>query len=347
MANELDSLINVIKGHRVYIQTHNFPDPDAIASAYGLQVLLEEFGILTVICHHGNIDRTATANMVSEFEIKMSTDLDLKDMTERDYIITVDSQKGNSNIRDLDGDEVACIDHHPVFCDAESYIFKDIRIVGSCSTIIADYYRQNNIEMPSNVATALLYGLKCDTRDFTRGVTQLDVEIYGYLFPKSNMQLIRHFQSGEIQYEELNAFSDSLRNIDIFNGIAFAFLDFECADAFMATVSDFILDIDAVNFAVVYTRRNGGFKFSVRSEYDVLDAGQIISEALRNVGSGGGHKSMAGGYADEAKILEISIDFNQVIQNLFLDVITAIPNTGMAAGVQPLEILPSGVFKDE
>ena len=70
MPNELDSLINVIKGHRVFIQTHNFPDPDAIASAYGLQVLLEEFGIVTVICHHGNIDRTSTANMVSEFEIK-------------------------------------------------------------------------------------------------------------------------------------------------------------------------------------------------------------------------------------------------------------------------------------
>lgn len=347
MPNELDSLINVIKGHRVFIQTHNFPDPDAIASAYGLQVLLEEFGFVTVICHHGNIDRTATANMVSEFGIKMSTDLDLKDMTERDYIITVDSQKGNSNIRDLPGDEVVCIDHHPVFCDAESYIFKDIRIVGSCSTIIADYYRQNNIEMPANVATALLYGLKCDTRDFTRGVTQLDVDIYGYLFPKSSMQLIRHFQSGEIQYEELNAFSDSMRNIDIFNGIAFAFLDFECADSFMATVSDFILGIDAVNFAVVYTRRKGGFKFSVRSEYDVLDAGQIISEALKDVGSGGGHKTMAGGYADEAKILEISIDFNQVIQNLILDVITAIPNTGMAAGVQPLDTLTNGVIENE
>lgn len=347
MPNELDSLINVIKGHRVFIQTHNFPDQDAIASAYGLQVLLEEFGIVTVICHHGNIDRTATANMVSEFGIKMSTDLDLKDMTDKDYIITVDSQKGNSNIRDLPGNEVACIDHHPVFCDISGYIFKDIRIVGSCATIIADYYRQNNIEMPSNVATALLYGLKCDTRDFTRGVTQLDVDIYGYLFPKSNMQLIRHFQSGEIQYEELNAFSDTMRNIDIFNGIAFAFLDFECADSFMATVSDFILNIDAVNFAVVYTRKKDGFKFSVRSEYDVLDAGQIISEALRNIGTGGGHKSMAGGYADEAKLLEISIDFNQVIQNLFLDVITAIPNTGMAAGVRPFEIIPSGVNEND
>jgi len=30
---------------------------------------------------------------------------------------------------------------------------------------------------------------------------------------------------------------------------------------------------------------------------------------------------MAGGFAEESKILDISIDFNRVIQNLFLDVI--------------------------
>ena len=336
MANRLSELIELIKGHRVFIQTHNFPDQDAIASAYGLQVLLEEFGIISLICHHGNIDRTATAAMVRELGIKLTMDGDDLDMLETDYIITVDSQKGNSNILDLIGDEVACIDHHPVFFKCDDYKFKDIRMVGSCSTIIADYYRENGIEMPDNVATALLYGLKCDTRDFTRGVTQLDIEMYGYLFPKSDNQMIRHFQSGEIQYEELNSFVDSMRNIDIYNGIAFAFLDFSCTDAFIATVSDFILDIDAVNFAVVYTRRGGGFKFSVRSEFEEFDAGQIISEALSNVGSGGGHRSMAGGFADESRVLDISFDYKQVIQNLFLDVINKIPRTGIAAKIMPM-----------
>lgn len=331
MATRLNELVELIKGHRVFIQTHNFPDQDAIASAYGLQVLLEEFGIITFICHHGNIDRTATAAMVAELGIKMTMDDGDLDMLETDYIINVDSQKGNSNILDLIGNEVACIDHHPVFLECEDYKFRDIRLVGSCSTIIADYYRENNIEMPENVATALLYGLKCDTRDFTRGVTQLDIDMYGFLFPKSDNQLIRHFQSGEIQYEELNSFVDSMRNIDIYSGIAFAFLDFSCTDSFIATVSDFILDIDAVVFAVVYTRRGGGFKFSVRSEFDEFDAGQIVSEALSGIGTGGGHSSMAGGYADEGKVLDIGFDYKQVIQNLFFNVINKIPRTERAA----------------
>ncbi len=326
MPPKLSELVTLLKGHRVFIQTHNFPDPDAIASAFGLQVLLGKFNIPTTICHHGNVERTATANMVSEFGISMTTDKDLKDMKPDDYIITVDSQKGNANILDLVGDEIACIDHHPVFNESASYKYKDIRIVGSCATIIADYYRLYNIDMPQDVATALLYGLKMDTKDFNRGVTELDVEIYKYLFPKANNQQIRRFQSGVIQYDELEAFVDSMKNIDIYNGVAFAFLNFSCADAFVATVSDFILNLDVVNFCVVYSRKENGFKFSVRSELDELNAGQIVLAALKDVGSGGGHKSMAGGFAVESKVLDISIDFNRVIQNLFLDVIDDIRN---------------------
>lgn len=331
MSQNLNELIDLLKGRRVFIQTHNFPDQDAIASAFGLQVLLDNFGIKTTICHHGNIDRFNTNAMITEFGIEMVSDKDLQDMTVEDYIITVDSQKGNGNILDLVGDEVACIDHHPVFCETDSYKYKDIRIVGSCATIIADYYRQLEIDMPDNVACALLYGLKCDTHDFTRGVTQLDVDVYAYLFPKSDHKIIQRFQSGEILFGELDAFSDSIRNVEIFNGIAFVYLDFSCADAFIAMVSDFILGVEGVNFVVVYNKRGNGFKFSVRSELEEYDAGKIINEALNGVGTGGGHASMAGGYAEEEKILEISIDFQKIIENLFLDVINAIPRANRPA----------------
>lgn len=329
MASKIYELIELLKGHRVFIQTHNFPDQDAVASAFGLQVLLRHFGIETTICHHGAVERSVTANMVADLSIEMLGDeLDEGSvMTEKDYIITVDSQKGSGNIDDLIGDEVACIDHHPTFVEVEDYRFMDVRIVGSCATIIADYYRECGVEMSENVATALLYGLKCDTRNFTRGVTPLDVDIYGYLFPKSNHQQIRRYQAAEIEYSELNAFSDSLRHIEIYNEVGFAYLNFSCKEGFIAMVSDFILDIDLVKFVVVYTQRPNGFKFSVRSELDELDAGKIISEALKDVGSGGGHRTMAGGFADEEKILAMSIDYNKVIQNLFLNVINKVPPT--------------------
>lgn len=331
MKKNFSDLVELVREHRVFIQTHNFPDQDAIASAFGLQELLRHYGVESTICHHGAVERAVTSNMVSDLGIQMHLDADKENdsccdtMTENDYIINVDSQKGSGNVDDLIGVEIACIDHHPTFVEVNDYKYKDVRIVGSCSTIIADYYRECNVEMSEKVATALLYGLKCDTRNFTRGMTELDVEIYSYLFPLSDHLLIRKYQAAEIEYSELEAFTESLRKIEIYNEVGFAFLDFPCKEGFIATVSDFILDIDLVKFVVVYTRRPNGFKFSIRSELDELDAGEIVCEALKDVGSGGGHKAMAGGFASEEKLLAMNFDYNNVIQNLFLDVINKIP----------------------
>ena len=43
--SELKDLIELCGNRPVYIQTHNFPDPDAIASAFGLQRLLGIYGV--------------------------------------------------------------------------------------------------------------------------------------------------------------------------------------------------------------------------------------------------------------------------------------------------------------
>ena len=43
-------LTELLKGHKSYIQTHNYPDPDAVASAYGLQYFLKMHGIDAEIC---------------------------------------------------------------------------------------------------------------------------------------------------------------------------------------------------------------------------------------------------------------------------------------------------------
>ena len=48
--SKITDLIALCQGNPVYIQTHNFPDPDAIATAFGLQKLLEEYGITSILC---------------------------------------------------------------------------------------------------------------------------------------------------------------------------------------------------------------------------------------------------------------------------------------------------------
>ena len=47
--NPMD-LVTLLRGHKNYIQTHNYPDPDAVASAFGLQRFLNKHGVEATIC---------------------------------------------------------------------------------------------------------------------------------------------------------------------------------------------------------------------------------------------------------------------------------------------------------
>ncbi len=293
---KLKKLIDVVSDGRIFIQTHNYPDPDAIASAFGVQKLLEHFNITSTICYDGTAEKLSALTMLSNFGIEMVPIAEIPDMCEKDKIITVDAQKYNSNLTDLIGDEVACIDHHPTIFDCE-YEYKDVRIVGACSTLIAEYFFENRIPLEENVASALLYGIKMDTADFSRGVTQHDVNMYAKLFPHADNDLLDRMKINTLEFADLKAYGSAIESITVFENVGFAYIPFECPDALIAMISDFILALDVIEFSVVYSKRNDGYKFSIRSEIPEYHAGRITQYALDGIGSGGGHARMAGGFA--------------------------------------------------
>lgn len=312
-------LVSLLKGHKVYIQTHNYPDPDAIASAFGLQVFLKYYGIDSTLCYDGKIEKLNTKRMLDIFHFELYNIDDLPDMKAEDYIVTVDAQKFNANITDFIGEEVACIDHHPTFVPCD-YLYKDVRYAGSCSTLIAEYFKESNTPMDSNTATALLYGLRIDTNNLTRGVTPLDIEMFGYLYEYVDADKLSALNNSSMELKDLQAYGAAIQNIRIYDNLGFAEIPFDCPDGLIAMVSDFILDLDVVEFAVVYATREDGLKFSVRSELSSLNAGQIVAEALADIGSGGGHASMAGGFVPSENIEKLGHLYDEEIERRFVTI---------------------------
>ncbi len=317
---DLQALVNLLSEGRVFIQTHNYPDPDAIASAFGLQKLLEHFGISAVICYDGTAEKLSAQSMLHNFGITMVPAAELTDMTETDKIVTIDGQKYNTNLTDLVGDEVACIDHHPTVIPCE-YLYKDVRMTGACASLIAAYFFENGIPMEQNVASALVYGIKMDTADFSRGVTQFDVEMYAKLFPLADNDLLDRMKINTMEFADLKAYGSAIENILVFGNVGYAYIPFHCPDGLIAMISDFILALDIIEFSVIYAVRGDGYKFSVRSELPELHAGKIIQKALSEVGSGGGHARMAGGFAEGAKLPAEEALRNHEIRRLFTEAI--------------------------
>jgi nanoRNase/pAp phosphatase (c-di-AMP/oligoRNAs hydrolase) len=293
---KLEEILSNISSKHVYIQTHNFPDPDAIASAYGLQRLLEAKGVKATICYNGRIDRVSTLRMIEELKITLLNMNEISCISKEDEIILVDSQKGNINVEDMAGQIVICIDHHPSN-NVNDYKFADIRKeIGACASVVGEYFVENNISMDTLTATALIYGIKIDTANLSRGVSKLDLDMFYYLYPKCDMEIVQKLEHSVLQIDDLHAYANAINSIEIKEGISFANTGVDCPEALIATISDFMMSIANVYLSVVYARKAEGIKLSVRSKYSTCDAGELCKLALIDYGNGGGHAHMAGGF---------------------------------------------------
>lgn len=316
--SEFMDMVEYLRGKNVFVQTHNFPDPDAIGSGFGLVGILKHFGIESTLCYVGQIDRANTRKIIELCQIKIYSVDELEGkMDSEDPIICVDSQKGGGNIRDLLGNEIACIDHHPLI-EGEEYQYLDVRKMGSCCTMIAEYYSQLGMEPDEYTATALLYGLKMDTMHFTRGVVPEDIEMFSYLFPYASQQILTELSNNSMEFKDLRAYGSAIQNIFVYDKIGFAGIPFACPDAQIAVVADFILSLDEVDVAIIYATRPDGIKFSVRSEVVSVDAGKLIAAALSGIGSGGGHSFMAGGLIPKENVPDLGEFRDHGIRELFM-----------------------------
>lgn len=316
-----EELLRAIVGDHVYIQTHNFPDPDAISSAYGLQVLLKKRGVSSTICYQGKIDKFSTKKLIEKLNIEIKPLSEIGELTSKDEIILVDSQKGNANVEETGGKIIACIDHHPSFGYA-SYRFCDIRPrVGACASIIAAYFISNEVKIERDVATALMFGIKVDTANLSRGVSNLDLNMFYSLYHLCDMDLINSLETSTLQFGDLSAYANAIKSIKVYDNISFANTGNHCPEPLIASISDFMLLIAGVNLCVVYSIKVDGIKISVRSDAGSFDAGQLTFDALDGLGSGGGHPSMAGGFVpfneEHGKVDEMI----EQIENRFIDTV--------------------------
>ena len=300
----ISRIAGIVHGHEVFIQGHNFPDADSLASAYGMKRLLDHKGIDSDIIYVGMIEKFTISRMLDVLGIEITLDEHEDRLTEDDHIIIVDAQKFNSNIKDCTGDEVVCIDHHPVTNEPE-YLFCDIRPdVGACSSIIASYFFEAGITPDQKTATALVYGIKMDTLDLKRGAGKFDVEMFSRLFPLADTEILTQMQSNSMKFDDLMAFGEAIKNIQVYENIGISRLDVRCSDGLIAEISDFILDLNEVELCAVYAIRENGIKISVRSELKDIKAGIAIARALEGIGTGGGHDEMAGGFIPIANVTE-------------------------------------------
>ncbi len=299
MNNEtkLDKLAAILKNapDEVFIQPHNVPDPDAIAGSMGLQYLLAQKNIHAQIVYDQEIEKANALKMIELFNPSIIPAGDAHTLGAEDWAVLVDAQKGNANITDLPTVEVASIDHHE-YKGNMGYLFEDIRPqVGSCSSIIAEYFVENNIAIPQHIATALLYGIFMDTDNLTRGVCNLDIDMFYMLYPLSNINLITELKGNEHSIEDLHQYAEAFKTLEKYEELGFFKLN-SSNDSLLGAAGDIVVCVKGINIVVAYAVRESGVKISCRSVIRSVKANDMVKYLVEGCGVGGGHGHMAGGF---------------------------------------------------
>ena len=185
------------------------------------------------------------------------------------------------------------IDHHPEQFNYKSHL-KDIRpSYGATSTILLEYLLCTGSSIGTRLGTALLYGIKSDTFALSREVNEWDVQAFSYLYPLANQNLMRRIERPELPPAALDALSVALKNRRVIDNVAFVNLGRVERDDLIPQMADFSLSFEGIEWAFVSGVYDSNYIISVRNVGYVRSAGRVLKEAFGDIGSAGGHSSMA------------------------------------------------------
>lgn len=280
-------------GRPVVVQTHDYPDIDAVASAWALARLLEMRGFSSSCCYRGELRSRSLRLLIEELGIGLSQECE--GATKRQYIV-VDGSPGNGNVSLGSGELVAVIDHH-CKSGATSAPFLDLRPdLASCSTMIFGYWDETGWPLPRGIATALLAGIQSDTDFLSRSCSDADFAAYAALYRAGDWELASRVVRTALDLRELKMVVAALEASEVRDGLLFAYIRGPCGQEALAVLAEFALRAEELWAAVVAEESEGNVHLSVRSKSEARSAFRLVRAALSGIGTGGGHARSAGGF---------------------------------------------------
>ena len=311
----IGDVLEAHRGERHIIVLHNYPDPDAISTAYAHQLISEYFDIETDIIYGGKISHqqnTALIHLLGIEPIQYRPNLDF---TQYAGAVFVDNQGTSSgeildDLEDADVPALVVVDHHERQ-DRLSPEFQDIHRTGSTATIYAGYLEEGLMKLDKAqkehvlVATALMHGLLTDTNNFIRANPE-DFRAAGFLSQYRDPDLLLQIMSQSRSRQTMEIIRQALGNRVLVENVSIAgvgYLRAEDRDS-IPQAADLLITEENVHTAIVYGIVYGSdteekLAGSLRTSKITLDPDQFIKDVFGKDSEEhyyGGGKELAGGF---------------------------------------------------
>ncbi len=322
-AEIVQQLREVLEGHRgekQIIVIQDFPDPDALSSAWAYQLIAANYDISCDIVYGGTLSHQENIALVRLTALPakryLNTALLEPNLSAYQGCVLVDSQGTNSQLYSVVKQAgiplIAVIDHHSKQGELDAE-FIDLRPqTRATATILTQYIQSGMLEFDPNnenhvkCATALMHGLRSDTNRLMQAKEE-DFIAAAYLSRFYDSQLLNAVMQSARSRRVMNVIERALRNRNItknFSVSGVGYLRYDDRDA-IPQAADFLVTEEDIHTAVVYgiVHNEDDDKElvigSLRTTKLTLDPDEFIKETLGKDAEGrffGGGRYMAGGF---------------------------------------------------
>ncbi len=286
------------KTGRWLVLMHDNPDPDALASGGVLAHLLRaHFRRPVTLGYGGIIGRAENQSMVQQLGLRPVPRRRLQ-WRHYKHIALVDCQPFTGNTQLPEGIEVDMVfDHHPPRPASRKVRYCDIRPdYGATATLLAEYLLASGLEPSRRDATAVVFAIRTETRDFGREASGPDRWMHDYLLPlidKGRLAKIQHPRLPLGYFETLHA---ALGNLEGVGNLAACHLGVVDQPDIVPEVADLVVRLRGKTWSLTSGVFEDRLYLSIRTTNARADAGRLMVRLLGRRGKGGGHGTMAGGW---------------------------------------------------
>ncbi len=316
----LEKLLKKHSGTRQLVLLQDFPDPDALSSAWAYRLIASDYNIQCDIYYSGTLSHQENIALVKLTNLPAkrwpSQAKDTPDLSQYQGYILIDTQGTTSHLTEkvqaVNLPLLLVIDHHASQGKLDAELI-DIRPdIHATATMMAGYLKDGLIKLDRSnsnhvkCATALMHGLRSDTIQLMQA-SEPDFMAAAYLSQYYDAQLLGAVLQASRSRRVMDVIERSLRNRLAQNSVSIAgvgYLRYEDRDA-IPQAADFLITEENVHTAVVYgivhdeDEEKELVVGSLRTNKITLDPDEFIKEAFGQDSQGrffGGGRSMAGGF---------------------------------------------------
>ncbi len=293
-AHELKRVIKEMGKGKLGIVVHNNPDPDAISGAMALKEIAKTVGVYSEIIYNGLIGHQENKAFVNLL------DIDIERMEEYDpskfsnLALFESAIPGVNNFLPSDAKVNIIIDHHPVAITEVKADFIDIQPeIGASATIMTTYIKELGMKVNSELATALLYGIRVDTHEFKKNTTQADLNAAAFLYPLVDHEILSQIEMPSMSTETLDIMGHAIKNRQVTGSYLISNVGSVRDRDALPQAADYLLNLEGVTTTIIFGLTEDTIHLSGRSKDVRVNVGEVMREAFGEE-HGGGHATSAG-----------------------------------------------------